>query len=109
MYMEIGFEGFSLSRNSNWATISEAMLSSTWPVTNTIRSRNRRLKMSKLRSPRLVCSTTTGTSAPVTGSRVNWPCEAWASVPNRSIMRKIPSRQKCDRLCRDSERDVQGD
>ena len=56
------------------ATIREAMLSSTGPVTNTMRSRSRRLKMSKLRSPRLVLSTTTGTSAPVIGSRVNWPC-----------------------------------
>ena len=74
IYMLIGFEGFSLSRNSSWAVISDAMPSSTWPVTNTMRSRSRRLKMSKLRSPRLVCSTTTGTSAPVSGSRVNWPC-----------------------------------
>ena len=73
MYMLIGLEGFSLSRNNSWATIREAMLSSIWSVTNTIRSRSRREKMSKLRSPRLVCSTTTGTRAPVTGSRVNWP------------------------------------
>ena len=75
IYMLIGLDGFSLSRNSSCAVISEAMPSSTWPVTNTIRSRSRRLKMSKLRSPRLVCSTTTGTSAPVTGSRENCPCE----------------------------------
>jgi len=73
MYMLIGFDGFSLSRNSSWATISEAMWSSTSPVMNTIRSRSRRLKMSKLRSPRLVLSITTGTSAPVTGSCRNLP------------------------------------
>ena len=68
MYIEISFDGFSLSRNSSCATISEAMWSSTSPVMKTMRSRSRRLKMSKLRSPRLVCSTTIGTRAPVTGS-----------------------------------------
>jgi hypothetical protein len=74
MYIEMSWL-FSLSRNSSWATISEAIWSSTSPVTNTMRSRSRRLKMSKLRSPRLVLSTTTGTSAPVTGSVWNLP---WA-------------------------------
>src|SRR3990167_3545646 len=59
----MSFFGFSDSRNNSWATISEAIWSSTSPVTKTIRSRSRREKMSKLRSPRLVCSTTTGTRA----------------------------------------------
>src|SRR3546814_898970 len=59
----MSFFGFSDSRNRSWATISEAIWSSTSPVTKTIRSRSRREKMSKLRSPRLVCSTTTGTRA----------------------------------------------
>src|SRR3546814_6515983 len=43
--------------------MSEAIWSSTAPVTNTIRSRSRREKMSKLRSPRFDCSMTMGTSA----------------------------------------------
>src|SRR3546814_19782407 len=59
----MSFFGFSDSRNSSCATISDAIWSSTSPVTKTIRSRSRREKMSKLRSPRLVCSTTTGTRA----------------------------------------------
>jgi hypothetical protein len=83
MYIEMSFEGFSLSRNSSWATMTEAMWSSTSPVTKMIRSRSRREKMSKLRSPRLDCSTTTGISAPVIGSVVNWPC-----APKRRCGRK---------------------
>src|SRR3546814_702103 len=43
--------------------MSEAIWSSTAPVTNTIRSRSKREKMSKLRSPRFDCSMTMGTSA----------------------------------------------
>ena len=43
--------------------------------------------MSYARSPPPVASTTMGTSAPVTGSRVNWPWVEWASPPNRSIMK----------------------
>src|SRR6478736_671815 len=103
MYIEISWL-FSLSRNSNWATISEAMPSSTGPVTNTIRSRSRRLKMSKLRSPRLVLSTTTGTSWPVTGSMLNLPCAL--SLPNRSIIK--PHFLEVRGLCRALPRDVQG-
>ena len=62
MYMKMSFFGFSHSRNSSWAVISEAMWSSTSPVTKTIRSRSSREKMSKLRSPRFDCSMTMGTS-----------------------------------------------
>src|SRR3990167_8680221 len=59
----MSFFGFSDSRNNSWATISEAIWSSTSPVTKTIRSRSRREKMSKLRSPGLVCTTTPGPRA----------------------------------------------
>ncbi|MNW68233.1 hypothetical protein D3C74_469490 [compost metagenome] len=61
MYMLISFFGFSDSRNSSWAQISEAMPSSDGPVRKMIRSRSRREKMSNDRSPRLDCSTTIGT------------------------------------------------
>ena len=65
--MLMGASGFSLSRNSSWAQMSDAMLSSTPPFTKMMRSRSIRLKMSKLRSPRLVSSMTTGTR-PLWGS-----------------------------------------
>ena len=42
MYMKMSFFGFSDSRNSSWAVISEAIWSSTAPVTKMIRSRSRR-------------------------------------------------------------------
>ena len=42
MYMKMSFFGFSDSRKSNWAVMSEAIWSSTCPVTNTIRSRSSR-------------------------------------------------------------------
>ena len=51
--MEISFFGFSASRNSSCATISEAESSSTGPVRKMMRSRSRREKMSKARSPRV--------------------------------------------------------
>ena len=44
-----------------WAQISADMPSSTGPLRKMIRSFSRREKMSKARSPRLVCSTTIGT------------------------------------------------
>jgi hypothetical protein len=59
--MAISFLGFSDSRKSNCAQIRLAMPSSTGPVRKMIRSFSRREKMSKARSPRLVCSTTIGT------------------------------------------------
>ena len=46
MYIEISFFGFSDSSHSNCAQISEAMPSSTGPVTKMIRSLRRREKMS---------------------------------------------------------------
>ncbi len=42
MYMKMSFFGFSDSRKSSWAVISEAIWSSTGPVTKTIRSRSSR-------------------------------------------------------------------
>ena len=42
MYMEISFSGFSASRKSSCAVISEATRSSIGPVTKTMRSFNRR-------------------------------------------------------------------
>jgi hypothetical protein len=42
MYIEMSFDGFSDSRNSSWATITEAMWSSISPVTKMMRSRRRR-------------------------------------------------------------------
>ncbi len=42
MYMKMSFFGFSNSRKSNWAVISEAIWSSIAPVMNTIRSRSSR-------------------------------------------------------------------
>ena len=62
MYMKMSFFGFSDSRKSNWAVTGEAIWSSIAPVMKTIRSRSSREKMSKLRSPRLDCSMTMGTS-----------------------------------------------
>ena len=38
MYMKMSFFGFSDSRKSSWAVISEAIWSSIGPVMNTIRS-----------------------------------------------------------------------
>jgi hypothetical protein len=38
----MSFDGFSDSRNSSWATITEAMWSSISPVTKMMRSRRRR-------------------------------------------------------------------
>ena len=40
--MKMSFFGFSDSRNSSWAVISEAMWSSIAPVMKTIRSRSSR-------------------------------------------------------------------
>ena len=65
MYMKMSFFGFSDSRNKSCAVMSEAMPSSTPPVTKMIRSRSRREKMSNERSPRFDCSMTIGTSESV--------------------------------------------
>ena len=80
MYIQMSFFGFSDSRNSNCAVMSEAMPSSTPPVTNTMRSRSKREKMSKLRSPRLDCSMTMGTSALI-GSCMGFPVFACVLEP----------------------------
>lgn len=61
MYMYTGFSGASASKNNSWAVTSEAMLSLTSPWTHMIRSRRRREKMSKDRSPWVPDSSTTGT------------------------------------------------
>ncbi len=42
MYMKMSFFGFSNSRKSNWAVISEAIWSSIAPVMKMIRSRSSR-------------------------------------------------------------------
>jgi len=42
MYMKMSFFGFSDSRKSSWAVMSEAIWSSTVPVMNTMRSRSSR-------------------------------------------------------------------
>ena len=60
--MKMSFFGFSDSRNSSWAVTRLAIWSSIAPVMKMIRSRSSREKMSKLRSPRLDCSMTMGTS-----------------------------------------------
>ncbi len=62
MYISIAFFGFSDWRKSSWAQTSAAMPSSIGPLTKIARSRSRREKMSKARSPRLDSSTTIGTS-----------------------------------------------
>ena len=46
IYMEISFFGFSASRKSSCAVISDATWSSMGPVTKTMRSFKRREKMS---------------------------------------------------------------
>src|SRR6266498_3371902 len=56
----MSFSGFSASRNSNWAMMMFETVSSTgWPRKMTLSLRSRE-KMSYVRSPRLVCSTTQG-------------------------------------------------
>ena len=62
IYMKMFFFGFSDSRNSNCAVTRLAIWSSIGPVVEMIRSRSSREKMSKLRSARLDCSMTMGTS-----------------------------------------------
>lgn len=57
-------------RNSNWATISELILSLIPPIRQIIRSFNNLEKMSYDRSPRPVCSTTIGTR----------PSKSWRDV-----------------------------
>ena len=101
MYIAISFFGFSDSRNSSWAQISAAMPSSTGPVRKMIRSFSRREKMSKARSPRLVCSTTIGTrpSAVVTGSRMggspSWVVGGACATPRSTpISRAAAARRK---------------
>lgn len=60
-------------KNSNWATISELMLSFMPPIKQMIRSLSNREKISYDRSPRPVCSITIGTK-PNIFRHVAWIC-----------------------------------
>jgi hypothetical protein len=56
----MSLSGSSLSRKRNWAMMMLATSSSTALPRKTMRSFSRRLKMSQVRSPRCVVSTTWG-------------------------------------------------
>jgi hypothetical protein len=62
----MSFLGFSDSKNNNWAQTKADISSVTGPTKKIIRSLSNLEKISKARSPRLVCSTTMGTKLDAT-------------------------------------------
>src|SRR5579872_2759346 len=93
MYISMSLSASSFSRNSNCAMTRFARLSSMPPPTNTIRSFNRREKISYARSPRAVCSTTIGTKCPIKFPYVSSDFSAGFFIADRRLLE-----QKIQRL-----------
>ena len=94
----MGFWGASDSKKSNWAVTNDAMVSFTSPWTQMMRSRNKREKMSKDRSPKEPLSKTMGT--------VYWRVEVVVLLMMYCVVVVVVGRQPREQRSREDANDM---